>query len=72
MKNPKTYGKSRSIGERLIINWLLAVVEDMEMDITLDSNRNIMGIDRLKELKMHTQNQNNYDIYKQHGEIKCR
>jgi hypothetical protein len=40
MKNPKTYGKSRSIGERLIINWLLAVVEDMEMDITLDSNRN--------------------------------
>jgi len=25
---------------RMIINWLLAVVEDMEMDITLDSNRN--------------------------------
>jgi hypothetical protein len=24
----------------MIINWLLAVVEDMEMDITLDSNRN--------------------------------
>ena len=56
----------------MIINWLSAAVEDMEMDITLDSNRNIMGIDRLKELKMHTQNQNNYDIYKQHGEIKCR
>jgi len=35
----------------LIINWLLAVVEDMEMDITFNSNRNIMGIDRLKELK---------------------
>ena len=54
MKNPKTYGKSRSIGERLIINWLLAAVEDMEMDIILDSNRNIMGIDRLKELKKQT------------------
>jgi hypothetical protein len=40
----------------MIINWLLAVVEDMKMDITLDSNRNIMGIDRLKELKMQIQN----------------
>ena len=40
----------------MIINWLLAAVEDMEMDITFNSNRNIMGIDRLKELKMQTQN----------------
>ena len=46
----------------MIINWLLAAVEDMEMDITLDSNRNIMGIDRLKELKMHTQNQNDNQL----------
>jgi len=39
----------------MIINWLLAAVEDMKMDITFNSNRNIMGIDRLKELKKQTQ-----------------